>query len=117
MKQIIETLRMWGADIDGTMSRFLDDEEFYIDCLHRFLNDGHLQLLKKAVDEENRESIFESSHSLKGTVGTLGLVPLYERISALVEDSRFELKNNVKQDYDLFSDTFQEFLRIMQAVS
>ena len=45
MKQIIETLRMWGADIDGTMSRFLDDEEFYIDCLHRFLNDGHLQLL------------------------------------------------------------------------
>ncbi|MBP3871808.1 MAG: Hpt domain-containing protein [Faecalicoccus sp.] len=114
MKQMIETLRLWGADIEGAMGRFLDDEEFYIDCLHRFVNDGNLRQLKKAVDEENRENIFECSHSLKGTVGTLGLAPLYEKISALVEDSRFELKNNVKQDYEQFNDKYLEFLKIMQ---
>lgn len=114
MKAIIENLRAWGADIDGAMGRFLDDEEFYIDCLNRFVQDANILRLKKAVENGNRAEIFEASHALKGTTGTLGLNPLYQTISILVEDSRFLLKDTVKNDYDTFTMKYQEFNKLIQ---
>lgn len=117
MKQIIEMLKTWGADINGAMGRFLDDEDFYVDCLHRFMSDANVSMLKKAVDASDRGNIFEASHSLKGTTGTLGLVPLYDKVSILVEDSRSELKDTVKQDYEAFDSVYQEFVKMVRSAA
>lgn len=82
---MIGKLRELGCDMDGAMERFLDDQEFYKECFHKFVEDGELDKLAENIQSGNVEESFALAHSLKGTLGNLGLTPLYERMVDIVE--------------------------------
>lgn len=49
MSDTLEKLREYGADIDGAMDRFLNDEELYKDCMVVFLNDKCFETLGESI--------------------------------------------------------------------
>ncbi|MEG2000445.1 MAG: Hpt domain-containing protein [Evtepia sp.] len=88
MDGILEQLKEYGADIDGTMGRFLGDIDLYRTCFTTFLDDEAFAQLGAALAEDDYAKAFESAHTLKGIIGNMGLTPLYEVICKIVEDLR-----------------------------
>ncbi|MEF9971731.1 MAG: Hpt domain-containing protein [Oscillospiraceae bacterium] len=88
MDKIIEKLKEYGADVDGAMRRFLDDEELYKSCFVIFLEDKAFLKLEEALAVEDYEKAFECAHTLKGVAGNMGLNPIYKVICDMVEALR-----------------------------
>lgn len=81
-------LKNWGALPEEAVRRLLDDQEFYYKMLKSFLNGREFHDLGNAIQKQDSHGIFMASHSLKGASATLGLVPLTNAISRIVEDVR-----------------------------
>lgn len=84
----IEMLRELESDVDDAMERFLDDEEFYLECLEQVLSDDLFGRLKIALENHQIQEAFDCAHTLKGLVANLGLTSLNERMGDLVEPLR-----------------------------
>ncbi|NCB93489.1 MAG: Hpt domain-containing protein [Clostridia bacterium] len=71
------------------MERFVDDEEFYSDCLQSFMEeDPSFEGLGTALKEGKYSEAFDYAHTLKGVAGNLGLTPLFNAICGIVEPLR-----------------------------
>lgn len=68
-----EILGTLGVNIPETLSRMLDNEEFYFSVLKSFPEDGTFNSLKSAMEEERYEDAFKAAHTLKGLCANLGL--------------------------------------------
>lgn len=88
MDKIILRLRDYGADVDGAIERFVDDKEFYISSVKEYLDDTGFDTLKNALEANDIKTAFEAAHTLKGVVGNLGLIPLYNAVCEIVEPLR-----------------------------
>ena len=42
-----------GFDVDGTMKRFLNNENLYLKCLRKFLDDASYDKLREAYEKGN----------------------------------------------------------------
>ncbi len=63
-------------------------ESFYVKMLKNLANNQSLARLEEAFEKKDVEACFEASHDLKGMYATLGLTPLFQRCSDIVELSR-----------------------------
>ncbi|MEG1850081.1 MAG: Hpt domain-containing protein, partial [Oscillospiraceae bacterium] len=84
MDPMLDNLRLYGADMDGAMSRFLDDIDLYKTCFTVFLADESFPKLGEALAAMDYEAAFEYAHTLKGVTGNMGLTPLYQVLCHLV---------------------------------
>ncbi|MBR3016951.1 MAG: Hpt domain-containing protein [Clostridia bacterium] len=80
-----EALNAYGANTIEGMKRCLNDEPFYLDMVGMTLKDKNFDALKAAMDAEDTRAAFAAAHSLKGTIGNVGLTPIYEPLCALTE--------------------------------
>ncbi len=87
-ERLLSALKAWDCDTEGAMGRMLDDLDFYIDCLNRFLDDGSFLKLDDALKHGDARAAFEASHDIKGVAGTLGLTKMYELANDLTEPLR-----------------------------
>ena len=85
MTASIGELRACGADVDGALERFMDDEELYLECLALFRDDPARAGLATAVAAGDARAAFEAGHTLKGVAANLGLVPVSAVLSEWVE--------------------------------
>lgn len=108
-----ELLTAAGADMDGAMERFMDNEALYLTFLRKFITNPNFTDLKSAVEKEDWEQALGISHNLKGTSGSLGFTQLYELLTAQVADIR---QNNLADAASLMDDIMTEYLRIVEAV-
>lgn len=83
-----KSLRQWGASPEDALRRLLGDHEFYKKLLGDFLNSHEFRELDEAVREGDTSKAFMAAHSLKGASATLGLIPLTDSLSRIVEDLR-----------------------------
>ena len=88
MATLLNELRAMGCDIDEALERFLDNEQFYVECLEKFLDDGVFPNLETSLSSSNVEESFQNAHNLKGVCANLGLTPMYTIIYDMVEDLR-----------------------------
>ena len=88
MATLLNELRAMGCDIDEALERFLDNEQFYVECLEKFLDDGVFSNLETSLSSSNIEESFQNAHNLKGVCANLGLTPMYTIIYDMVEDLR-----------------------------
>lgn len=88
MEALLKKLQEYGADTKGAMERFLDDTELYEMCLVTFMKDEGFAGLEKALAEKAYDKAFDHAHTLKGVAGNLGLTPLFQAISDIVEPLR-----------------------------
>lgn len=95
MSKFINDLQEYGADVNGALERFVNDEELYHKCIKMFDEGDEFEKLEEAIRSKEYDKAFEFAHSLKGVSGNLGLDPLYNAICALVEDLRHHEYDNV----------------------
>ena len=88
MDSRLAKLKSWGCEIDKTMERFLDDEEFYFECYEEALNDPGFSQLEEALKKHDIRQSFDIAHTLKGLFANLGLTSLFEAVSEIVEPLR-----------------------------
>ena len=88
MNSIIERLKDWGCDTAGAMERMADDESFYIECLHDVAEDACFDTLKEALAAGDLSKAFDAAHALKGVLANVGLTPIYNKITEIVEPLR-----------------------------
>ena len=101
-----ETLKAYGMDLDATIARFGGNEPLMMRFLTGFPNDKTMQSLHDATAAADREAMKIAAHSLKGLTGNLGLTPLFEASTALMntlrqtEDDVTALYEKVCAEYD-----------------
>ncbi|WOC31371.1 MULTISPECIES: Hpt domain-containing protein [Caproicibacterium] len=99
MSRLIDLLNVYGADTAVTMERFLQDEALYQSCLQSFSADPAFDELRRALQKQDFTAAFNAAHTLKGVAGNLGLTPLFNTISTLVEALRAKEFSNVVQQH------------------
>lgn len=85
-----------GADVETTLKRFMNNDAIYQKFLGKFPNDPNYANLGTNLEAGAFEEAYKCAHALKGVVGNLGLTPIYEKVSALVE----ELRNKAAEEVD-----------------
>lgn len=95
MPEYLQKLKEYGADVDGALNRFAGDADLYKECVAMFMTDTEFDNLKRAGNDNNYADCFNAGHTLKGVCGNLGLLPLYEQLSILIELLRAEKYQDV----------------------
>lgn len=94
-----QALMDYGADLDGALRRFLNDNELYEQCFFQFMEDENFALLDEAVRSRDYQRAFEAAHTIKGVAGNMGLTPLYNAASELAEALRAQRYEDVDALY------------------
>lgn len=74
-----------GADVEGTLHRFMGNEALFMKFLMKFKDDKNYVGLTESLDQGNYEEAFKFAHTLKGVSANLGLDPICRPVSALTE--------------------------------
>lgn len=88
MEELMRVLEEMGCDMKATLSRFLDDTEFYAECLKEMLSDEGFARLGKELEAENVKEAFATAHMLKGIIANMGIHSMSGIIVKLVEPLR-----------------------------
>ncbi len=103
-----------GAYVSVSIKRFMGREDKYQEFLEKFLYDQNYCKCCQYLKEKNYTEAYKCAHTLKGVTANLGLVPIYDAASELVEllrgkgedeidKAQIDLGwNNVEQSYNLF---------------
>lgn len=100
MSNLIDILNDMGCDMKSTLTRFLDDEEFYRNCYEDMLQDEGFDKLGKAIENHNVKEAFEYAHMLKGVVANLGITPIFDILVEIVDPLRIGSEEGVKSSYE-----------------
>lgn len=84
-----------GADVKGTLKRFMGNENMYLKFLKRFPEDLNYQKLGASLEAADYEEAFRCAHTLKGVAANLGLAPVQETVSGMVEELRSKKSEEV----------------------
>ncbi len=85
-----------GADVETTLKRFMGNDAIYQKFLGKFPADPNYANLGIHIEAGAFEEAYKCAHALKGVVGNLGLTPIFNRVSELVE----ELRNKKAEEVD-----------------
>lgn len=113
--QLVES----GADVETTLKRFMGNEAIYQKFLGRFPDDPNYHNLGKNLEEGAFEAAYECAHALKGVVGNLGLTPIFDRVSNLVEELRNKAPEDVnveraKEEWQEVKKVYEKFIAIIK---
>lgn len=113
--QLVES----GADVETTLKRFMGNEAIYQKFLGRFPDDPNYHNLGKNLEEGAFEAAYECAHALKGVVGNLGLTPIFDRVSDLVEELRNKAPEDVnveraKEEWQEVKKVYEKFIVIIK---
>lgn len=109
---ILSELDNYGCNIKEALDRVLGDEELYMICLEKFMDDEGFNRLGEFIEEKDIEKAFNESHTLKGVSGNLGLIPLYELLVKIVEQLRENSLEGVLEDYKKIMRSYNEIKKI-----
>ena len=85
-----------GADVEATLKRFMGNDAIYQKFLGKFPADPNYANLGSNIETGAFEEAYKCAHALKGVVGNLGLTPIFNKVSDLVE----ELRNKTSDEVD-----------------
>lgn len=85
-----------GADVEATLKRFMGNDAIYQKFLGKFPADPNYANLGSNIEAGAFEEAYKCAHALKGVVGNLGLTPIFNKVSDLVE----ELRNKTADEVD-----------------
>lgn len=111
---IKEFYREMGQDYDTVLKRAMGSEAFLYTLLKSFEKDDTYAKLEEAIKDGQAEEIFEQAHTLKGLTLNLGLKPLYDKCSVLVEITR---KKSVAGAQEAFAQIEEAYRKILTMLS
>lgn len=112
MAEFKEIFEAYGANYQDTMGRFMGNETMYLKILDMLFRDKNMELLGKALDAGDMTGAFEAAHTLKGVAANMGLTPLYQAVTEILEPLRAK---ECRDDYaDLYQAIQYEFQKVEQ---
>lgn len=120
MSERMEQLVKWGAVCDEAIARMMGDREFYEGLLDKFYQQEEWKELEERLRLHSYREAFRVAHDIKGVTATLGLVPLTDTVSAVVEDLRepsmtAERETRLQADVSGFFEKIGQFVGLMEA--
>ena len=88
MDELIMELEKRGCDMKATLERFIDDKEFYRDCLLSVLSDSNFNMLGDLLKSHDIKGAFDCAHTIKGLIANMGIEELNNIIVRIVEPLR-----------------------------
>jgi len=117
MDQLIKRLRQEGCDVNSALTICMDMEDFYVKMLKMLAGDKQMERLCLAVKNRDPREVFEASHALKGMFANLGLTPLTEQNTLLVEESRHGGLADVDKNYAALREKYDYFMDLVRTLS
>ncbi len=108
-------LEEMGMNVDTTINRFMGNEALYLKFLNKFQADQSVANIQKYIAEQNTEEAFKSAHTLKGVAANLGLDPIAQYASDIVEIFRGKTQFS-EVDTDKLSTLNEELKKIYEAL-
>ena len=71
VEQLKQKLKENGADVEGTLHRFMGNDALFLKFILKFKDDKNYAALKDALDQRNYEEAFKAAHTLKGVIGII----------------------------------------------
>lgn len=112
--KLFKALKELEVDIEGTLSRFCDNDELYMKFLLRFPDEDRITPIKDSVSAQNYDMLLQAAHKLKGTSANLGMNRLSQKAEKIVRKVRsseytgFEANvADVEKEYNLVCDTIK----------
>lgn len=112
--KIIKKMAKYGANIDEGLARFLNDEKLYVECLNLLLSDDKFLSLGEAINKDEFDKSYTIAVALKGAIGNLEIIPLYDIISVIVSDLSIYDYSNLKVSYEKLMKEYDSFKKAMQ---
>ncbi len=108
-----------GADVDGTLHRFMGNGTLFLKFLAKFKDDKNFTALRESLDRRDYEEAFKAAHTLKGVSANLGLIPICDSASKLTELLRGKAASEVdveKVDAEkiVLEEAYQLFIKIIE---
>ena len=100
MMPLLKTLQNWGCDVQDALGRTLGDEEFLLSCIQQVNEDPAFAELGEQLARGEVQAAFDSAHMLKGIIANMGLTPLYEQITQIVEPLRMGNGTGLEPAYE-----------------
>ena len=104
---LLHKLTTYGMDVTGTLARFGGNEALMMRFLLSFPNDKTMGVLRDAMASGDREAQKVSAHSLKGLSGNLGLTPVFEASSAMMNALRASADTDVTDLFETLDQAYQ----------
>ena len=111
-KILFEKLNGAGVDIEGAITRFMGNQDFFLKFFYRFPEEWHPQIMLEALERNDEKSFHEQLHSLKGVSGNLGLQKIYN----ITEEILVEIRKNKLQNIDFIRSLFQKLRDAVQEI-
>lgn len=114
--KLFKALKELDVDIEGTLSRFCDNDELYMKFLLRFPDEDRVTPIKDAVSAQNYDMLLQAAHKLKGTSANLGMNRLSQKAEIVVKKVRsndyagFEADAaDIEKEYNLICSTIKSY--------
>lgn len=118
-EQLRQKLEENGADVEGTLHRFMGNGALFLKFLVKFKDDHNFVLLRDSIEQKDYEEAFKAAHTLKGVSANLGLTPIYNSASRLTELLRGKAASEVEvekvtQEKETLEASYQLFMKIIE---
>ena len=114
MEQVIQSqLANYGMDLSETVARFGGNETVMLHFLKNFPEDQTIITLREAMASGSRDTLKMAVHSLKGLSGNLGLTPLFEAASVMMNTLRANESADVQMQYKALENAYQATLDML----
>lgn len=108
-----------GADVDGTIHRFMGNAGLFLKFLGKFKDDKNFILLRESIEKKDYEEVFRAAHTLKGVSANLGLNPICDAASRLTELVRGKTAEEVDEakvaaEKEAIEESYRNFIGIIE---
>lgn len=95
---LFTALKEIGVDVDGTISRFVNNSEIYVKFLARFPDEDRITPIHKAIAEQDYDGLLAAAHKLKGVSANLGMTALSSKAAEIVTKVRHNIYEGFEED-------------------
>ena len=112
-EKLFTSLAELGVDTDGTISRFVGNEDIYAKFLTGYIAEERMPDIYKALAEKNTDELIMKTHKLKGVSGNLGMTEIYDLAEEAISLLRSGTYDGVEE---LLKRTEAVYIKICDAI-
>ena len=95
---LLNALREIGVDVDGTISRFMNNSEIYVKFLARFPDEDRVTPIYEAIAAKDYDKLLSAAHKMKGVTANLGMNQLSSKAAEIVTKVRNGFYDGFEED-------------------
>lgn len=107
-------LEEYGVDVKGVLNRFMNNEALFTKFILKFVDDKNFDSLKKAVLDKDYSEIEMYAHTLKGVSANLGIEPIYNISTKIVELVRSNNTEPIGNMVNELEQKYKDFIAIVK---